>query len=111
MNANGLSTDERWWFQKLVDGRLLPAEEAWPDEVLSATLADDFAIQTRRQKYTRRGIETALGKLLRKVCPLIRNDRHAPRPGEDREKYYGMPTLEEARQCWAAGGKPAPWES
>ena len=64
-----LNSVDKWWRQKLEDGRLLPEDTSYRPEIESSKLADDFAKLPANQGFTRRQVEIRLGVYLRAVCP------------------------------------------
>lgn len=67
------STEEEWWYQKLVDGRLLRKGEGWSEEVRKDEIVDDYVFHMQRFSVSRRGTQTALGKFLREIVPGLRS--------------------------------------
>lgn len=89
------SDHEMWWRDKLVSGELLPGE-GWASEFPVDWMTDDYIAKTNRYNVTRRGNATAMGRLLKKLCPGI---RALPR-GKERQRCYSMPSLERCRAHW-----------
>lgn len=106
-----MTPEEQWWFEKLMDGRLL--DDGWQGEVTKAALHRDYLAYAERQKIMRRASPTALGKFLKRAMP-----GHYPRPfqqmaevseqdsyGQERYRkvkawFYEMPNLELSRKHW-----------
>jgi hypothetical protein len=68
-----------WWFNKLMDGKLLTEHEGWKMNVMVEELTLDFIEYARQFGLTRRGSATRLGHFLRKATPdnkLIRWQSH-----------------------------------
>lgn len=118
-----MSTEEQWWFEKLMDGRNLYFSDTWQGQVLKADLHRDYLLYAERQKIMRRASPTALGKFLRRVFP-----GQYPRPFQrwadvsEQDQYghekirrskawfYELTALEVARAHWDERfGGPYPW--
>lgn len=106
-----LDIEHEWWYQKLLDGRLLISDDTWKVSIVADELVDDFVEYTRRFNVTRRGNQTTLGKFLEKMCPSLKKSQRwamIELPTGDgfthkvrrRRRFYDMPTLEEARARW-----------
>lgn len=106
-----MSAEEQWWFEKLMDGRLL--NDGWSGEATKSDLHRDYLNYAERQKIMRRSSPTALGKFLKRAMP-----GHLPRSFQKmaevtetdswgRESfrrakvwYYELPSLAQARKHW-----------
>lgn len=106
-----MSPEEQWWFEKLMDGRLV--DDGWQIEITKERLQRDYLNYAERQKIMRRASPTALGKFLKRALP-----GHLPRAfqkmaeqseqdqwGQERFRraklwFYELPTLEAARKHW-----------
>lgn len=116
-----MSPEEQWWFEKLMDGRLL--NDGWQGDLTKADLHRDYLNYAERQKIMRRASPTALGKFLKRALP-----GHYPRAfqrmAEVEEQnsfgssswrkvkawFYEMPNLERARAHWDERfGGPYTW--
>ena len=119
--ADGLDLEvhEEWWLRKLDAGSLY-GDDGWTTTpIMIEPLTDDFTAYTRRYHITKRGNATAMGRYLKKVCPLIKkSSRKAPveiragdpggegfRPGSSvkkkkRIRHYQFPTLDVCRLDW-----------
>ena len=64
-----MAPHEKWWLQKLSDGRLLPGHEHWRTEVLRDVLYDDYIAVTGKAGVSPRAIATELGLHLAKLLP------------------------------------------
>jgi hypothetical protein len=107
-----LDQEEEWWFSKLYDGYLLGPESGWEIQVQKDALLDDYLLHARRMNYTRRSNQTKLGFFLRKHCGEALKDFRKigtiekqlsdgyVTKVEAQLRYYGLPTLQEARAIW-----------
>ena len=64
-----MAPHEKWWLQKLNDGRLLPSHEGWRTEVPRDALYDDYIVVTGKAGVSPRAIATELGLHLAKLLP------------------------------------------
>ena len=64
-----MAPHEKWWLQKLSDGRLLPGHEGWRAEVPRDALYDDYIVVTGKAGVSPRAIATELGLHLAKLLP------------------------------------------
>ncbi len=60
---------EKWWFEKLMDGRLLPDHDGWYQEVMRDALYKDYMKVTGQSGVSPRAIATELGIYLAKLLP------------------------------------------
>lgn len=118
-----MSPEEQWWFEKLMEGRLLNDAEGWPGEVIKADVQRDYLLYAERQKIMRRASPTALGKFLKRVLPGImprafqkmaevsKVDSYGhEKVARTKAWFYEFPSLEEARAHWDDRfGGPYPW--
>lgn len=58
---------ERWWYQKLVTGQLLPEHDGWEREVLKAALHHDYIETLGKIGIKHKSTETELGMVLAKM--------------------------------------------
>jgi hypothetical protein len=94
----------RWWYEKLLDGRLLSSHSGWEQEILRDDLQDDYAT-FRATGHRGRALATELGVQLKKVLPsgFPRTiQRSAPSLNADgkthRPRYWEFPSLHECRR-------------
>lgn len=108
-----MSTEEQWWYEKLMDGRNSFRHDNWVGEVLKSDIQADYLHWCEQQKVMRRANATGLGKFLKRVMP---NGRPRPfqrwaevsvqdRFGHENTKrvkawYYELVSLEDARAHW-----------
>ena len=64
-----MSPHERWWFEKLWSGQLLPDHQGWEPEVLKAALHDDYTQTLGKIGTKRKATETELGIFVKKMLP------------------------------------------
>jgi len=107
-----------WWYNKLLNGKLLIEHEGWQGEVLVEALTADFVEYIRQfNMLSRRGSATKLGHFLRLACPdgdLKRwQSRDSAQLGDliiQRPYYYTFPPLDELREHWDSKfGGPYDW--
>lgn len=116
-----MTTQEEWWYHKLVDGQVLPSVDDWPKEVRSEVLLDDYLTHTKRFSINRRGSQTVIGKFLANVCPGLTHIRKVAtveeptgdgfmRKVRKKCKFMVLPTLEECRVRWDQLNGETDWE-
>ena len=100
---------QRWWFQKLMDGQLLPDHEGWTSQVLKMALHHDYVQTLGKIGVPRKSTETELGLLLKKLLPSAGLDKfrrlaavpfHLGHADEGLAKnlwHWGFPPLKECR--------------
>jgi hypothetical protein len=84
----GMSPVQRWWFEKLKDGRLLPGDNGWQPTVPRTTLHENYVNALNMVGVQRKSLETELGIQLRALL----GDLHI---GEIRKSTHG-----ERQRCW-----------
>lgn len=118
-----MTTEEVWWYQRLMDGSVVQASNDWDQQVLKERLQSDYLNYCERQKIMRRMSPTALGKFLTKVLPagfprsfqrwteLEQYDSTGqPTRRKSRAWFYEMPELDKAREHWDKNfGGPYEW--
>jgi hypothetical protein len=106
-----LNHDAEWWFNKLWEGRLLTDGEGWPVEVIKDELHNDYTKEMDRNKITRRGTQTSLGRFLKREIPsisVVQRRITVEEPRGDgwtqevtkRAYMYKIPTLQTCRKLW-----------
>lgn len=106
-----LGQEAEWWYNKLLEGRILPDDDEWRDEVPKEEVLDDYINNARRLNYTRRGNATTLGLFLTRHVPDMQVDQRRAMVErqtsdgytskyEKRVYFYKFPTLAEARVRW-----------
>lgn len=106
-----LGQEAEWWYNKLVEGRILDEDDEWQTEILKEEVLGDYLDTARRLNYTRRGNATTLGLFLHKYCPGLTSVQRMAKVErmladgyvqkvERRAYFYVLPTLEEARATW-----------
>lgn len=114
-----MSTEEEWWFRKLVDAELLPGR-GWPPWAFASELGLDYITYTRSWGAVSRSNATRLGRFMRAACPegwklrgQLRSSREVPledgtKVRVDRPRVYFIPDLATARSHWERhfGGAP-----
>jgi len=125
ITALSLKPTERWWFEKLVSGSLLPrdqegdtktddhgylvpAHERWPTHVLKSALHDNYLKfgDHLRDSRSRRSTQTELGMFLKTHTPM-REQRQLPVVAHKVHYLWEIPSLEECRAFWA---KKSGWD-
>lgn len=62
-----MTPNERWWFQKLAEGRLLPDHDAWVPDVPKVALYQDYIGTLGKIGVRHKSVETELGMFLAKM--------------------------------------------
>jgi hypothetical protein len=65
----GLEIHQKWWFQKLTDGQLLPDHEYWKEVSPTSDLYDDYVQFSNKAGQSRKSVETELGRRIRTLLP------------------------------------------
>jgi hypothetical protein len=89
-----------FWFERLNNGSQLQTEDHWLTEVVKGELFREYTGGAQRAGEYRRGGETQLGILLRKMCPGVRDSRleRMHNAQKRRMAVYLFPTLEQCRR-------------
>lgn len=106
-----LSPEEEWWYQKLLEGRLIQSHEGWEREIRKDELVNDYVYYAERFRVSYRGNGTALGRFLRQVCPRITDIQKMAaweetsadgwtKKVQRRAYFYQLPDLATARAKW-----------
>ena len=64
-----MSPHERWWYQKLAEGQLLPDHEGWVPEAPKVALYQDYVTTLGKIGVRHKSVETELGMFLTKMLP------------------------------------------
>jgi hypothetical protein len=91
----------RWWFDKLMQGRLLPGHQAWETEVTRDDLHEDYC-RTLQILGTRAGRSTSteLGLRLRELLPKGSPQELQRTIDGERKRLYGLPGLSICRAAF-----------
>ncbi len=113
--------EQDWWYNKLLNGDILPGV-GWPDDVVVSELTIDYVNHTRSFNVTFRGSATRLGMFIHKCMPdghVLRGKRAGTHdveiePGRrrkvERPNVYLLPSLDECRASFdKTFGGPFPW--
>lgn len=106
-----LGVEEEWWYQKLIEGRILQEHGKWEAQVMKDALVNDYIENAKRFNVNRRGTATSLGRFLNKMVPglctkqiIADVDRYTPDGYSITEKkrcyHYMIPTIEDCRKQW-----------
>jgi Family of unknown function (DUF5906)/Primase C terminal 1 (PriCT-1) len=94
----GMSPTQRWWFEKLKDGRLLPADKGWEATVPRTALHENYVNALDTVGIQRKSLETELGIQLRNLLgdlPMRETRRQA---NGGRQRCWIFPPLTECRE-------------
>jgi hypothetical protein len=99
-----MTPQQRWWLDKLTDGRLLPFHDDWQSEVICEALQADYA-ETLKNLGVRSGATpTELGIGLKKLAPSGYPGKFQrvvellePYQGKQRKWHWRFPSLSECR--------------
>jgi hypothetical protein len=86
---------EKWWFEKLREGALLPSHHQWRQEVLRDELHEDYAAALGKARN--QATATELGVHLRKLVPGLDETRRAVPGTSIRKWYWVLPELQVCR--------------
>lgn len=104
-----MTSEQEWFYQKLVDGQLVRNHVSWNAPVFKQDLLDDYLTYAQRVGVTRRANATALGRFLHDVLPAgwPRTRQHTrvhttPEGVRHTERAYAyeFPSLPECREQW-----------
>src|SRR5439155_19122588 len=96
----GMSSVQRWWFDKLNAGRLLSWHDRWRRHVSRTELHDDYVLVMQKAGVNRRNTEMELAKQLRDhLCPQVKTLRKTMDVrvdvGEDKPRFE-----KRLERCW-----------
>jgi hypothetical protein len=114
---HSMKTHEEWWFGKLRDGHLLPAQIHWTSPVTKDVLIEDYQLYAQRISAGRRTSKTRLEKFLEACgCPHafsgeIRGRDSSGITQMGNAVWWEFPPLEECRARFQSfvGGMPIEW--
>jgi len=93
---------ERWWYDKLLRGELLPGTDEWQTAVRREGIHDDFAKVVRDLGSADRGTQTELGRFLKRMLPDgYPTDPYVPTgtpEGKRPSRGWGLPSLADCRR-------------
>lgn len=98
----------RWWHVKLGDGRLTATGTAWPREVDSDTLYDDYVAALQAMGVPRRATKVELAKLLSRILPDGTFSQRRKTVSGSMRRMWTVPPLAECRRVFAAALKAHP---
>jgi hypothetical protein len=102
-----LLPNERWWFDKLMSGELLPGD-GWPSFVVKETLHDDYVRCLQKVGADRRATETELGMFISRMVPKVKTERHSV--GDKRPRCWTLSNLDLCREAFNQATHSAhPW--
>lgn len=107
-----MTPEENWWYEKLVDGRVLQNQADWTPWVKSDAVTEDFLKYAEKWKLARRGNPTSFGRFMHSIVPhldraqkSITEEFYDPEQGRNfratkRHYHYYFGTLQECRDAW-----------
>ncbi len=99
---------QRFWLERLLEGRLLVTDQAWAPLVVKSSLHRRFADDAKLDKVPFRSAETEFGSEIKKLVPGPRTKRES---GGFRRRRYLFPSLGECRMAFEkAMGHTIDWE-
>lgn len=115
-----LSTEQEWWYQKLLNGSITRKHIHWTAPVWKDDLHDEFLLHAQKLGVQRRSNATFLGKFLNKVCPpgyprskqLVKQlQSEGGSKYTERHYAYEFPPLQECRKWFDEKfGGPYEWQ-
>ena len=116
--VHSLTSNEEWWFRKLSDGVLMPAQAGWEAPVLKDALIEDYLIYAQRLGRGKRASGTGLSKFLERCVPGLSafNSTHRSRDinGDvviGLALFWQFPSLTECRKAFEIQcGGPFKWK-
>jgi hypothetical protein len=104
-----MPSHERWWFDKLMDGRLLP-NRPWDDAILKADLHKDYRDTLDSVGAGHKATATELGILLNRLVPKGALRAFQRMVNGERKWHWQFPPLAECRRRFDELMKSAqPW--
>ncbi|MGP1397161.1 MAG: primase-helicase family protein [Inquilinaceae bacterium] len=95
---------DRWWLDRLRDGRLVQEAADWPDQISCADLHRLYIADAERLGVRRRVSETEFGIALRKLVPGLHRARlsyHDDQAGMTKRRWgYRLPDLDSCRSAF-----------
>lgn len=88
---------QRWWYQKLADGRLRPGDRGWTGEAEKSKLYHDYLTTLQDAGVSRRATHSELGSLLQKLVPDGYPKTRRPWANGNRQRYWVFPPLQVCR--------------
>ena len=105
-----MSTVDRFWYERLVDGCNVGGAGTWAKEVRCADMHHAFAQFAELSGDRRRAGETELGRALRRLIPGLSDVRRRPH-GTKQERNWVFPSLDACRDAFCeALGQPVDWD-
>lgn len=93
-----MTEGEKWWLHCLESGGFSDSNLTWPTEIESSILRMSYQNAMEGSHKSYKGYQTALGKLIRKVCPTIEKSTHIR--GMQKLTFYKLPPLSTCRQIF-----------
>lgn len=106
-----MSSEVRWWFDKLIQGCLTNTDGGWPTELPTATLHKNFVANLGKTGRSDRSTITELGMFLQKQLPGRYPETTERKRGKDRVPVWQFPDLDTCRQYFAEKMSCDDWES
>jgi hypothetical protein len=96
----GMTPVQKWWFDKLKSGQLLPWHADWKTEVSRRELHDDYINVLQKVGINRRGTETDLAMQLKELLPGVGSVRRMMQVRVGIQAN-GAPVLDKRNErCW-----------
>ena len=89
-----MSPQQKWWFAKLVDHRLLPSHHVWHINIQRNELHEDYLNGPARGRWDQRATQVELGLFLKKVLP----PGYPRRPRRVGRRLWVLPNLRECQE-------------
>lgn len=112
-------SEEEWWYNKLVHGQIIEGNDNWQASTRKDKLIEDYLKYTQQLGVSQRASATALGKFLKRACPmewprsrrrLIHTQNERGEATSERYYFWEFPTLAECREHWDKKfGGPYEW--
>lgn len=92
LKKRSMSSDAEWWYEKLVEGRVLSTDTRWVSHVVRSALYQDYLQFMQNIGQHRKLAPNALGGRLKRFCPSLATER------ANGKRTYALPALARARR-------------
>ncbi|MDV2986175.1 UNVERIFIED_CONTAM: DUF5906 domain-containing protein [Methylobacteriaceae bacterium AG10] len=110
---HSLDPIDSWWLDRLMAGAPTRKLTDWPSYIWTDLVRDDYQEASDRRGVRHKSAETILGARLRKLVPLLQNQKRnwTTPDGEKRVRCYVLPSLKDCRASFEKLiGQTITWE-
>lgn len=95
---SSLNGFQKFWFEAMMQGRILKTHDSWTDEVLVDDLYDEVVAYEKNIGLKYRTTKIQMGQELNRLCPDVERKRKSQ--GSRRIYYYRIPRLNDCREAF-----------